>query len=644
VDRLASKTQEAIWLAAAVAIPLVLDPWGCSSFEVPKSALVQALALLGIWTMVVEIISGHRTARRAWRSPLVWSALAMGLVSILATIASISPSQSLWGSFERQQGLLTQLAYLALFLLVARALRTSSQVERLFCALAWGSAPVVLYGLAQAAGLDPLGWHTDAASPVLSTIGRANFVGSYLVLVVPVTATQLSQARRRWAYALLLTGQSACLALTLARAAWIGAVGGAVVWIAVEARRTHRPAWTCGAWGLAAAGVLLVLLLNWSAGPLAALAQLPGLDRLVTLSRLDAGSTAARLAVWKTTLPLIAARPWLGYGPETMGFLFLRFYPPQLVYYQGRQVTVDRAHNLWLDLGVSAGIPGMVTLIALLACLGWALWRGLRNAPDRQARSMWVALLVAMAGHLVELQFSFAVTTSATVFWLLLGTVGAVDRGLDEHAPLGAAQPKAVDWLPGVPPLLAVLALIGWLCVRSLLADTACWLGRQDARTLPARRVAAERAVRLWAPQPTYHVQLAWRCLETGDLACVQSELAKVHALSPDDARLWAVEGDLYALWGERDPLQYVRAERAYRRALDLAPTIAAYHTSLGLALAREGRLEEGTGEVERAVDLDATDYVAYRHLAELYRALGEDQRAAWALDRADYWEQKTSQ
>jgi Flp pilus assembly protein TadD len=455
---------------------------------------------------------------------------------------------------------------------------------------------------------------------------------------------QLLQARRRWTYALLLAGQLACLALALARAAWVGAVTGTMVWIAVEARRAHKAEWARGAWSLAAGGVLFVLVLNWPGGPLAGLARLPVLDRLARLSRLDAGSTAARLTVWKTTLPLIGARPRLGYGPETMGPLFLRFYPPQLVYYQGRQVTVDRAHNLWLDLGVSAGIPGIASLAALLVCLGWALWRGLRNAPDQRARSAWVAVLVAMAGHLIELQFSFAVTSSATVFWLLLGTVGAMDRGLDQHTSSGAGQSKAADWLPAAPPLPAALALIGWLCVRPLLADVACWLGQQDTRTLPARRVAAERAVRLWAPQPFYHVQLAWRCLETGDLACMQSELAKAHALSPDDAQLWAVEGELHALWGESEPLQYLHAERAYRRALDLAPTIAAYHTSLGLVLAREGRLEESKDEIERAVDLDATDYVAYRHLAELYRALGDEEGAAWALDRAGYWEQKTSQ
>ena len=77
-------------------------------------------------------------------------------------------------------------------------------------------------------------WYTPCCSRNrLSTLGRANFLGSYLVLVMPLAAVRLPQAavrlpqaamrllqaRRRWPYILLLVGQVACLALTQARAA-----------------------------------------------------------------------------------------------------------------------------------------------------------------------------------------------------------------------------------------------------------------------------------------------------------------------------------------------------------------------------------------------------------------------------------------
>jgi hypothetical protein len=60
------------------------------------------------------------------------------------------------------------------------------------------------------------------------------------------------------------------------------------------------------------------------------------------------------------------------------------------------------------------------------------------------------------------------------------------------------------------------------------------------------------------------------------------------------------------------------------------------------LVLARRGAIEEGIASIERAVALDATDYVAYRHLAGLYDALGRTQDAARARADAQDWEAKT--
>jgi predicted Zn-dependent protease len=86
------------------------------------------------------------------------------------------------------------------------------------------------------------------------------------------------------------------------------------------------------------------------------------------------------------------------------------------------------------------------------------------------------------------------------------------------------------------------------------------------------------------------------------------------------------------------EPRRYVQAEAAYRRVLELAPNMATYHTALGLVLARQGRIQDGLAEMERAVALDATDGTAYRHLADLYQALGRESEAVWARKEAKRW------
>jgi O-antigen ligase/cytochrome c-type biogenesis protein CcmH/NrfG len=641
-----ARALEAIWLAAAVAVPVAFNPWGGSGFELPKAALLRALALLMGLAVLVRVIeargNSRRSAPRRPATPLLLPTLSFGLGLALATALSINPRASLWGSHERQQGLLTHGAYLLLFLLTATSLRTRAQAERLWTALVWGSAPVVAYGLLQAAGLDPLDWRTDAASPVLSTVGRANFLGSYLVLVMPLTARRaLPTRRRRWPYLLLLAGQLVCLALTQARGAWVGlgvaATSGLLAWAA--ATRSRRLTAITLALATLAAGFLA--LLNWPGGPLAPLARLPGLDRLATLTRTDAGSTAARLTAWQATLPLIVARPWLGYGPETMRTVFARVFPPQLVYYQGRHVTVDRAHNLWLDLAMSAGLAGVIAFGALLVGFGRLAWRGLWTASDRWERVTWAALTAAIVGHLTDLQFGFDLTASATVFWLTLALGASLGRGLVSSVLSRAIPSRPTALLPYSLPALALLALIGLLCLRPLLADVAYWRSQETTQPLEERQTAGVQAVRLWPLEPEYRLGLAWVLMQGADFTAAETQLAAADQLSPDDPKIWAARGELYAHWGEAEPGRYVQAEAAYRRALELAPNAATYHTALGLVLAKQDRLEEGMAELERAVALDATDGVAYRHLASLYQVLGRDAEADWAWREAVRWDRE---
>jgi O-antigen ligase/Tfp pilus assembly protein PilF len=632
---------EGLWLAAAVLTPLACNPWGASAFELPKALLLRGLVLLIALAALIQFIEargGEPTARRP-AGPLLWPALALGLAFALATLTSVRPLVSLWGSFERQQGLLTLAAVLALYLLTATHLRTRAQADRLWAVLAWGSTPLVIYGLLQSTGLDPLAWRTDAASAVLATVGRANTYGTYLVLVIPLTAGRLFVARRPWPLALLLTGQLISVALTQARGAWIGLGAGmlacAFAW-SVDARRKELAA---VALGLALLAVSFVALLNVSGGPAARLTRLSGLDRLARLSQTTEGSTAARLTIWRATLPLAAARPALGYGPETMRTVFARVYPPQLVYYQGRQVAVDRAHNLGLDLAMSAGAAGLIAFLALLAGFTWLAWRGLRGASSHWEAALWAALIGVLAGHMVDLQFGFESIASSTIFWLSLA--------LAATSPWPTAAPRTVSpepgvkrtaWLPYAPLAMLVLAFIYLLCMRPLLADHASWNSRQAARSTEARRSDAERAVHLWPLEPEYRAGLAEAYLQAGRPAAAETQLAAADRLSPDDPQIWAARGNLYAYWGDREPVHYPQAEEAYRHALELAPNVAAVHTAMGLVLARQGRLQEGLAEMERAVALDATDAVAFGHLADLYAVLGREDDASRARKEAQRW------
>ena len=156
------------------------------------------------------------------------------------------------------------------------------------------------------------------------------------------------------------------------------------------------------------------------------------------------------------------------------------------------------------------------------------------------------------------------------------------------------------------------------------------------------RIAAAARATRLAPYEPEYRIGLAVRQAEAGRWAEAEALFDSAERLKPDDPRFTSARGALYARWSESDPPRLAQAEASYRRALELAPNTAAYHTALGLVLAQGGAVEQGIASIERAVALDATDYVAYGHLARLYAALGRTAEARRAQADAEYWEAKT--
>ncbi|MFP4343443.1 MAG: hypothetical protein ACLFU8_02010 [Anaerolineales bacterium] len=128
---------ETLWLAAAFLIPWVFNPRGASAFELPKVALLRALVLL---LGVAILMTGVRDRDLRQGLPLFLPAVILSLVYFLTSLTSVNPHASIWGSHERQQGLLTLFAYPLLFTLLNLGLRRGKELP------AWIALTVALTG------------------------------------------------------------------------------------------------------------------------------------------------------------------------------------------------------------------------------------------------------------------------------------------------------------------------------------------------------------------------------------------------------------------------------------------------------------------------------------------------------------------
>jgi O-antigen ligase len=639
---------EACWLLAALLPSLAVNLWARQPFEPFKAALLRTL----VWSMAgIALLRGIALRRNLWRElsqPLLWPALALLAVQTLATLTAVDRGLSFWGSTERAQGWLTLSSTTLLFLLTAAYLQSRDQLDRLALALVAAAPPLVLLGLAQALGWSPLPLFTDARSPVYATLGRSNFLGAILALLAPLTLALLVNAPRRrriWG-ALLLAGELAVLALTQARGAWLALAVAAGLWALGMLGPRIGPRWRrwlALAGGLAGVGTAAALVAVLATG--AANAQ---------------GSTAARLTIWRATLHLIAERPLLGHGPEALGLLFPRVYPPELVYYEGRGVLVDRAHNFLLDTAVTTGLAGVLALGVLLALFFALGWRAAARATEPRTRALLAACLAAVGGNLAGTLVSFDVTATATTTALLMALAVALARlEVPTARPAGAPVASPRPMRRGALATLAVVAGVG---VAVLLANIRPTLA--DAAALTADRfaaagewegaiAAAERAVALAPQEPAYRRTLSWAHLQAvvqGDgtaavnLPRAEAALLAARDLRPLDVQTWAALGELYGQWANGwDPARLAQANAAYAQAVTLAPNSAMLRTAWGMLELQGGRFSNAAAHFRRAVALDATDGRAWAHLGEAELAQGRVEEALAAFQEALHWEPELS-
>jgi len=346
--------------------------------------------------------------------------LAFATVLTAATIRSVDPMVSTWGSYERHQGLFTIVAYCLFFFLVGRALETHGSLEGLLDAAIFGSVAPVLYGLLQACGLDPVPWVVDPRGGVFATLGNPVFLGAYLAMIVPLTTSRLvlSVGAGRFALTILIATQLLAAGLAGSKGGLLGIMAGGITLALLLPRvargdaRPGRPTMGMTITAVAVVVPVLAFLVGWAS------ATRVGLRSWAQF--LDHSSLSARLLIWKGTLALIASAPVLGKGPDTMGLVFHHFAPASL----SSSHLVDRAHNLLLDIGAAAGIAGAAVLVVLFLCTFLRLRRLYRSAPPAQSIIL-AAIISSLCAYIVVNQFNFDCVTTATLFWFLVGVAAS---------------------------------------------------------------------------------------------------------------------------------------------------------------------------------------------------------------------------
>ena len=442
--RLAQGVMEASWLLALIVAPLYFNVQSERVFEPDKIALVRWLALIALAAWIVWVVDRGWAPGGQWRAgwqrlralPFFLPTCLVVLSYLISTVFSVAPNTSLWGSYQRLQGLWTTYSYIVLFFVTYHQLRTRAQLERLVTIVVVTSVPIGLYGVVQRFGGDPLPWGGDVQTRITGHMGNAIFLGAYLIMAMFLTLYRVIRSFARilrdkegtqgytesvvgGAYLFVFIVQVLALIYTQSRGPFLGFLGGIYIFglLALLALRPRYYRLMAGGWVAAAVAVSLFLVLfNLPNSPLAPLREMPyigRLGRILDVSR-ENPTGRVRVLIWQGAVelllphdplnfppdmrpdPLNAIRPLIGYGPEAMWVAYNRFYQPELAQIERRNASPDRSHNETFDSLIRTGVLGFAAYVWLfVAVFFYGLrWLGLIRSPGDRARffTLWFGM------------------------------------------------------------------------------------------------------------------------------------------------------------------------------------------------------------------------------------------------------------
>lgn len=502
---------EGCWLLAVVTIPIFFNIWSRRVFEPDKIVVLRNIVLVMAAALLIKFIVQlpyyltpqpdpaqpaaparspiSRLLRQEYwlqhlrQRPVLIPVVVFLIVYGYATLHSIDPYISFWGSYERLQGYYTWMNYIFVFIMMLYFLKTWVQMERLISAIIFASFPVALYGIVQHYQLDPLPWGGDVTTRVASSLGNPIFLGAYLLMVIPLviyrilmevralrdsaaqatppaqaargrrTAAPAAPARRSSQltralvlYLILLFTDLLGTYYTFSRGPVFGLVGALLVFGFLMGMRFASRSLQLSA--LAAAAVIAIVLGLANLSHPIIHASSNGFGRLLAVTSTDSGTTEVRTLIWKGSFQLIKKHPLFGYGPETMLLAYNPVYPPALGHIEAANAAPDRNHDEEMDFLVMSGVTGLAAYLFILGMffwLGYQLWR--RETRYRET-VLLIALVSIVIGHIVEGSVGIAIVSTLLLLWVMIGIMSVLYLRLSVREAAAAASATVSEAAP----------------------------------------------------------------------------------------------------------------------------------------------------------------------------------------------------
>lgn len=360
-----------------------------------------------------------RSLRPQW-SPILKSLLALMGVVFIANLFGANFWNSFWSNYSRMEGFISLVFFLIFFLLLGAVLRGAERWRTYWLMHVLVSLLVLMIAILQKLHLVV---YVDY-NRVDSVFGNASYLAIYASMIFFLCLYLYFHFQSKsMQYFLILAAflNLGSIYLSQTRSAALAVLIG-LAFFGYSLAKNKKIAL-----GVSAAGFVLfgfgIFLFKSGSGTSTNL-----FERFAKISLQDT-STQARIEIWGYCWRAFLDHPFLGWGQESYGYL-APYFKAQL----WSTPWVDRAHNIFLEWMVSAGILGLLALCTLLFFIVKGIWQAGLTQLNRPQK---VALLCLFFSWLINQCLSIDFFSISILFYSLAAYVHSLQvKTLEPFMPV----------------------------------------------------------------------------------------------------------------------------------------------------------------------------------------------------------------
>ena len=397
-----------------IALPIAIMP-GETTYNIPK---VWTL-LIGGAILLILLLINYKKLELDKKDYVI---LVFAILIFISTMLSSSVKTSIIGEKNRYEGMLAFYTYILIYFCAKKFLQYKNN-RTLLNILHIVYISISILGILQYYIKLP----TNDLYPIFNkgtcgTFGNTNFMGSFISMGIPIfIITYIIKGDKISFITSLLV--FFCLIACRARSGWVAFGIFSIILLIYLIKNKNKKLFKRAV--ILVVCFIMIFMLLYLPEKSIVKQKINQVKNDVTIAKtkgLNDKLGSSRIQVWKIVIELIEKYPIFGVGTDNLKKgIADNLTETSINFILRAKVSIDKAHNEYLHIAVTLGIPSLVIYLTFLCMI---IFPKLKNILKQEKTFI---ILSAIISYLVQAFFNISTIGVAPLFWMLLGLSDNMD-------------------------------------------------------------------------------------------------------------------------------------------------------------------------------------------------------------------------